>query len=306
VLVIKVRLRPVARLAFPENAGVAIRGALGYVLPEGVFRPRRTVGPSGLRDTPRAFVLRVRHLDGRTIEAGENFEIGLNLFAPGLEGVFREALQRRGATGVGRGQVKLEWLGWDAREVRCELAAGEGVGLGRADLGLLVHPLPDGRGSQAGDDTPAQPLPLVAAPLHGRGPEVQRGSEGQSICVKFLTPTELKGWDGEGLPPFEVVAARARDRVSALQAVYGGGEPALDFRGLGERAREVHTVEGSIDWVRGKRKSARTGQTHPLAGFRGIVRYVGVLGEFVPLLRAACYTGIGRQTVWGHGEIALE
>jgi hypothetical protein len=35
------------------------------------------------------------------------------------------------------------------------------------------------------------------------------------------------------------------------------------------------------------------------------VRYEGELSEFVPLLRAACRTGVGRQTVWGHGEIAI-
>jgi hypothetical protein len=68
----------------------------------------------------------------------------------------------------------------------------------------------------------------------------------------------------------------------------------------------VQAVAGRLENVQGSRKSARTGQTHPLSGFRGTVRYAGELGEFVPLLRAACYTGIGRQTVWGHGEIELE
>ena len=131
------------------------------------------------------------------------------------------------------------------------------------------------------------------------------GEGSGELEVTFLTPTELKGWDGKGLPPFEVVLARARDRVSALRAVYGGGEPAWDFRGLGERARAVRAVAGSIEGVRRERKSARTGQTHPLSGFRGTVDYQGALAEFVPLLRAACYTGIGRQTVWGHGEIVL-
>ena len=74
----------------------------------------------------------------------------------------------------------------------------------------------------------------------------------------------------------------------------------------GERARAVRAVAGSLESVRGSRKSARTGQTHPLSGFTGRTRYEGELGEFVPILRAACWTGIGRQTVWGHGEIALQ
>jgi hypothetical protein len=30
------------------------------------------------------------------------------------------------------------------------------------------------------------------------------------------------------------------------------------------------------------------------------------LAEFVPFLRAARWTGVGRQTVWGNGEIGLD
>jgi hypothetical protein len=101
------------------------------------------------------------------------------------------------------------------------------------------------------------------------------------------------------------LAARVRDRVSALCNLYGSGEPGLDFRGLAERARAVRTVSGELTSVRAQRTSSRTGQTHPLSGFTGSVIYEGELSEFVPLLRAACFTGVGRQTVWGHGEIAL-
>jgi hypothetical protein len=254
ILAARARLRPATRIVFPAEAAVAIRGALGFVLPEEYFRPRRTGGPSGLRDAPRPFVLRVRHLDGRVVEGGESFDIGVNLFAPGLAGVFEMALRRMGEMGIGRGRVKLEWEGWEAVTRSCDLGAKE---------------------------------------------------ECKSVWVRFLTPTELKGWEGEGRPPFEVLAARARDRVSALQAMYGGGEPELDFRGLGARARGVQAVEGQIEWVRGQRRSSRTGQCHPLGGFRGKMRYQGDLGEFMPLLRAACWTGVGRQTVWGHGQLGL-
>ncbi|MGD0577503.1 MAG: CRISPR system precrRNA processing endoribonuclease RAMP protein Cas6 [Bryobacteraceae bacterium] len=255
VLAVRARVRPLARLAFPANAAVPIRGALGFVLPEEHFRPRRASGPSGLRDAARPFVLRVRHLGGRTFEAGESFEIGLNLFAPGLARVFEEALRQMARAGLGAGRVGLEWEDLHAVTKSFDLTASEDC---------------------------------------------------KRLAVSFLTPTELKGWDGVGLTPFSVLAARARDRVSALQAVYGSEEPALDFRGLGERARAVRAVAGRLENVRGSRKSARTGQTHPLSGFRGTVRYEGELGEFVPILRAACSTGIGRQTVWGHGEIELE
>ncbi len=41
------------------GAGNDLRGALGHVLPEEWFRPRVDTGPSGLRDWPRPFVLRI-------------------------------------------------------------------------------------------------------------------------------------------------------------------------------------------------------------------------------------------------------
>lgn len=99
--------------------------------------------------------------------------------------------------------------------------------------------------------------------------------------------------------------ARVRDRLSALCSLYGAGEPGLDFRGLATRARNVRAVSGEMTSVRSQRTSSRTGQTHPLSGLTGSVCYEGDLAEFIPLLRAACRTGVGRQTVWGHGEIAI-
>jgi len=53
------------------------------------------------------------------------------------------------------------------------------------------------------------------------------------------------------------------------------------------------------------RRSSRTGQTHSLGGFVGKAEYQGDLTEFVPYLRAAQWTGVGRQTAWGKGEFTL-
>jgi hypothetical protein len=64
----------------PGKAGNVLRGALGHVLEEEIFRPRRSEGPSGLADPPRPFVVRVRELEGRTIRPGEQFVIAMNLF----------------------------------------------------------------------------------------------------------------------------------------------------------------------------------------------------------------------------------
>jgi hypothetical protein len=126
------------------------------------------------------------------------------------------------------------------------------------------------------------------------------------VRVDFLTPTEVKH-DGRLLdvPEFAVLFARIRDRVSALRGLYGPGPLEIDFAALGERAHAVELAGSKLRWVSVERRSSRTGQTHPIGGFQGTVEYTGPLGEFLPYLEAARWTGVGRQAVWGKGEIAV-
>ena len=254
VLLGRARFRPRGRLVFPPAAAVPIRGALGFALPERLFRPHADSGPSGLRELPRPFVLRVRELDGAAIEPGESFEIGLNLFDPALRPNFEQAFAAVAAAGLGPARVKLDCDGFAYREAGVDLFTPEPCAM---------------------------------------------------LEVRFLAPCELKGWDGAGLTPFGVLLARVRDRIAVLSQAYGEGALDLDFKAFGERARAIATTDGALDRVRGERTSARSGQTHPLSGFTGAVRYTGELGEFVPWLRGAALAGVGRQTVWGHGEIAV-
>jgi hypothetical protein len=125
------------------------------------------------------------------------------------------------------------------------------------------------------------------------------------LLVRFLTPVELKGWIGVPPLPFDVLAARLRDRISALRAAYGPGPADFDFRGLAERARAVECVSCRLEQVAAERTSRRTGRRHPLGGAVGECVYRGDLREFVPLLEAGVYTGVGRQTVWGKGEFEI-
>ena len=60
-----------------------------------------------------------------------------------------------------------------------------------------------------------------------------------------------------------------------------------------------------IEQVEIVRRSSRTGKVHPLGGFTGQADYEGGLTDFVPYLFAAKWTGVGRQTVWGKGEISV-
>ena len=84
------------------------------------------------------------------------------------------------------------------------------------------------------------------------------------------------------------------------------GALTIDFRAFGERAALVRMTRCEIEQVEVVRRSSRTGQVHPIGGFIGEAEYEGDLTEFVPFLRAAKWTGVGRQTVWGKGEICCE
>jgi CRISPR/Cas system endoribonuclease Cas6 (RAMP superfamily) len=73
---------------------------------------------------------------------------------------------------------------------------------------------------------------------------------------------------------------------------------------LGAKARAVQSVQIQVKRVEGvERLSGRTGQQHPLGGFTGWAIYRGELDPFLEILATAEYAGVGRQTVWGKGQI---
>ena len=158
---------------FPDRAANTFRGALGFVLPEEIFRPRLEGGPSGLADAPRSFVLQTKALDGQTV-AGSSFGFDLNLFDPSLEPEFKRAFQSLAERGITPSRTRLRLEKWESRRVVIRLDEVEQV---------------------------------------------------TRLRVTFETPTELKGWDGNGFPPFEVLACRLRDRISALKSLYGQPSP---------------------------------------------------------------------------------
>jgi hypothetical protein len=251
------RYRMVARavLDFPagETANL-LRSRLGKALRrisrelyEGFFAPRAGSGPSGLRDAPRPFVLRVRHLEGAHFASGERFEIGMNLFET-----------RRAPFDELRGALSAA--------VSSDCAGISGI----------------------------EPLSLRLDPSSN---PVSR------VRVHFLTPTELKPADH---PEFAVLFARLRDRISTLRALYGTGPLEIDFRAMAERAAAIRISRCELQRVEAERLSRSTGQRHSLGGFIGVAEYEGNLAEFVPYLEVARWTGVGRQTVWGKGEIAWE
>lgn len=288
----------------PGKAGNIVRGAFGTIfrklacVPEctdartcplrsscpyaRMFEPHAPdKGPSGLADRPRPFVFRAAHLDGSRPAPGESFHFDVHIFDlrdPALAYfVLAFAQLAREGLGPGRGRaelVRVEQLG-DDRQPRAVVFEGSG---------FVAREL----------------LPPIVLALDPAPHRVKR------VLVRFLTPTELKAAGELALrPEFGVLFARVRDRLSALRALYGEGPLELDFRGMGERAARVSLVRSALRWTETTRRSSRTGQEHPFGGFTGEVEYEGELAEFLPFLEAAQWTGVGRQTVWGKGEIAV-
>lgn len=97
-----------------------------------------------------------------------------------------------------------------------------------------------------------------------------------------------------------------RDRVSMLNALYGSGPLQIDFKDFARRAELIHATSSRLAWKEASRRSSRSGETHSLGGFTGEVEYFGGLAEFMPYLEAAYWTGVGRQTVWGKGELTAQ
>lgn len=290
---------------FPEGkAGNVLRGALGTILrrivcvpecpdptrcPEAdcafrnVFAPISTGGPSGLADPPRPFVLRATHLDGLRIAEGNVLSFNLHLFSQDPEALSLIVLAMR--------QAFVAGLGPGRPPVRLELVEQVGAN------GDPIEPL-----YAAGHMTGAEPKFLAIFDDH-------RLADCQRLSLRFVTPIALKN-EGRVLrdeAPFPVVWGRLRDRVSALRLIYGAGPLADELiASLNKAAAMVRVVHKDLRWSETRRRSARTGQEHPLEGFTGTATYAGPLGEFVPWLSAGFWSGIGRHCVWGAGVVTFE
>jgi hypothetical protein len=248
-----------------------------------VFEPQaaRGEGPSGLADWPRPFVFRAAHLDGRTILQGEAFHFDVHIFDvrdPALA-YFVLAFAQLAREGLGPGRARAELLSVDQLDLNggtvAQVFDGEQFGMRELATTNVMS-------------------------LSGTPERVGR------VRVRFVTPTELKaGHQVADRPEFGVLFGRLRDRISTLRALYGAGPLEIDFRGMGERAAAVRMTRCELQRTEVDRLSSRTGQRHPLGGFVGEAEYEGEVGEFLAYLRWGRWVGVGRQTVWGKGEIRV-
>ena len=128
------------------------------------------------------------------------------------------------------------------------------------------------------------------------------------VTLSFLTPTHIRfnptGKKGKSRPvrdpEFFHIACRLRDRISALCREYGSEPLEMDFKGFGERAKEIKTVESNLRWVEENRVS-RTRHRHDLSGFVGDITFEGDFSEFWPFLVLGQFVHVGDNAVFGRG-----
>ena len=238
-------------------------------------------GPSGLADWPRPFVFRARHLDGSTVAAGESFYFDLHVFSLDRDVlayfVLTFAALAREGLGPRRGKAGLQ------RVCRLSLNDLPGQVIYEHSAQMITDSL--------------EPVVLdlalpASAPTH--------------IRVEFLSPTELKHEQRiANRPEFPILFGRIRDRISTLRKLYGPGALDIDFQGTNARAASIQMTHCAVRRQESLRRSTRTGQTHSIGGFVGTAEYKGDLAEFLPYLEAACWVGVGRQSVWGKGEMSV-
>jgi hypothetical protein len=232
--------------------------------------------PSGFADWPRPFVFRARHLDGQTISSGGSFWFDLHVFSldPNVLKYFVLTFASLAREGLGPRRGKAEVQRVTSGDQVLYNGAAETISAAVAPFSLDLTP---------SHDSPAR------------------------IRVEFLTPTELKHEHGvASRPEFPIFFARVRDRIAVLSRLYGGELLDIDYSDTNQRAAAIKMTSCYLRWQETVRRSSRTGQSHSIGGFVGTAEYEGDLAELLPFLLAARWTGVGRQSVWGKGEFAVE
>jgi hypothetical protein len=268
-----------------DSRSCKIRGSCPYAR---IFEPQMDTrlpaaraSPSGLADWPRPFVFRARHLDGRTVNAGERFYFDLHIFT-----------------------AEPEFLEYFIQTFSALAVEGLGPRRGKADL-LRVRSIP--AEGFVREILYEQPAGIVTSGLKPVCLDLTPAPEGTTrIRVDFLSPTELKHENEIARrPEFPILFGRIRDRISTLRRLYGPGPLDIDYQGTNGRAASIQMTSCQLSRREIERRSSRTGEIHSIGGFIGTAEYEGKLAEFIPYLQAAKWTGVGRQAVWGKGELEV-
>lgn len=269
-----------------DCAQCPLRGVCAY---PAVFAPLAPEGtPARLREPPRPFVLGSVAPDHARVDAGTVTELRFCLVGRAQRAFphFVVTLQRLGSDGIGRTRARFE-VG-DIRHLSDGSEAEE-----------IVF---DARKRTVSTGA----MPVTASSLLRPGDGSARRAR-----VTFVTPTDLRegGRQAAWPPSFGTLIRRARDRAGALATFFGDGPlaDAAKMREVGARADAVTVVDAQLHRVRATRRSARTGERHPIEGVCGWVEYEGEeIAAAMPWLRVAEVVHVGKHATFGAGEIGVQ
>lgn len=124
------------------------------------------------------------------------------------------------------------------------------------------------------------------------------------LLLTLKTPLRLK-FDNhfQAKLPFSLLVRAMLRRISSLFETYGEGEPQLDYRGLVEQANKIEIIQDDLHWFDWQRYSNRQEAKMLMGGMIGSITYQGEIGEYLPLLELCRELHLGKQTVFGLGQI---
>lgn len=264
---------------FPENGCQTVESCphAQSCLYSKIFAPRAPENwPSGFQDLPRPFVLRASHLNGTTFPPASTFDFDLYLLST-LPSVYRA-------------------LG-------SALASLSSSPFGPGDGAILLARV-DNLGE---DQQPALPfdgknLIKIDLALHGNTGKYTT----EKLQIRFLSPIDLRT-KGRTIhePDFKILFARLRERLLMLSRLYHKGE-----FGVGEDllnlASEVRLIHWSGESQSVQRHSRTQDRAHDIGGITGTATYEGPIQPFLPWLKSAQWTGLGKHAVWGNGQIVCQ
>ena len=255
----------------PGYLGSTLRGALGWALKRASCALRRQECASCLLREQCAYAWifeteRYQAGDGRTINARphpfvlqpETMSAGVQ--QPGTKLQFSLLLFERANDFLPQLVYSVQMMG------ETGIGSGRRQGLGRFQLVKVT----------AGDlelfDNKDPILQKCADISDLRLENTPASPEKKTVSIHLLTPLRLKQKNKlvRSLP-FHVLIRTALRRIAALEDAYGGGEPALDYRGLVQRAEAVEIAESTLRWQELYRYSNRQKKKVSLSGLGGKV-----------------------------------
>lgn len=239
---------------------------------------------------PHPFVIEPPLTQKTCFAKGEQFEFNLLLFGQAIESLpyCLYAFEQMGQHGLGKGLSKGLGQGPDGPR-------GKFILHHVASQGHVIYSMEEKR---IKGNTSAVEL------------QIEKPKEQvKEITLHLLTPLRVKYENRlKADLPFHILIRAALRRVSSLFASYGEGEPALDYRGLVQRAQNspIAIDASHLSWFDWQRYSNRQEVKMFMGGMVGQISYQGELGEYLPILRLGEQIHLGKQTAFGLGQIRVE